>query len=168
MSPRPFLAPVHAKLAKQYAPKDVWTPAFNVGVTSAGVGLFISAIKNSLEAHNKGAMGVFTRTGWLAGYFAAAGVAFTVVDHQVANFIESSDNGIAGAAGGCAAGFVSGIRSGSIPKAMGLCAFMGTAIGTYDLAGGQLGWESGRKDRLTREKEHEQFFKKRQPAAADE
>jgi len=57
--------------------------------------------------------------------------------------IESKENGVAGASGGCAAGFVSGIRSGSVPKAMAMCAFMGAAVGTYDLAGGQLGWEKG-------------------------
>jgi hypothetical protein len=37
------------------------------GLTGAGVGLFISAIQNSLQTHNKGAMGVFTRTGWVRG-----------------------------------------------------------------------------------------------------
>lgn len=88
------------------------------------------------------------------------------MDHTVANMIESSDNGIAGASGGCAAGFVSGIRSGSIPKAVGMCAFMGSMVGTYDLAGGQLGWESGKKPRSEREKERESFFKKK--AVAEE
>lgn len=97
---------------------------------------------------------------------AAAGFAFAAVDHTVANMIESSDNGIAGASGGCAAGFVSGIRSGSIPKAVGMCAFMGSMVGTYDLAGGQLGWESGKKPRSEREKERESFFKKK--AVAEE
>lgn len=79
----------------------------------------------------------------------------------MANIVESSDNGLAGAAGGCAAGFVSGIRTGSVTKAMGMCAFMGAAVGTYDLAGGQLGWEHGRKPRAEREKERENFFKRR-------
>jgi hypothetical protein len=44
---------------------------------------------------------------------------------------------------------------------MGMCAFLGTAIGTYDLAGGQLGWENGRKGREEREVERLKFFKKR-------
>lgn len=92
---------------------------------------------------------------------ATAGFVFSYVDHTVANIRESSTDGVAGAAGGCAAGFVSGIRTGSIPKAMGMCAFLGAAIGTYDLAGGQLGWEKGRKSRDEREVERLDFFKKR-------
>ncbi|KAL8290176.1 hypothetical protein RQP46_003115 [Phenoliferia psychrophenolica] len=162
LPPRPFLPPLQP-LAPQvaYSPTSAISPAFNVGLTSAGVGLFVSAIKNSLETHNKGAMGVFTRTGWIVGYFATAGFVFSYVDHTVANIRESSTDGVAGAAGGCAAGFVSGIRTGSIPKAMGMCAFLGAAIGTYDLAGGQLGWEKGSKNRDEREKDRLEFFKKR-------
>jgi hypothetical protein len=95
---------------------------------------------------------------------ATAGFVFSFVDHTVANAVESSTNGIAGATAGCAAGFVTGIRTGSLPKAMGMCAFMGAAVGTYDLAGGQLGWEGGKKDRSVREKERQSFFKKRDVA----
>ena len=71
LPPRPFLPPLQsaAHHVHAYHPSPVLGPAFNVGVTSAGVGLFISAIKNSLEPHSKGAMGVFTRTGWIVGYF---------------------------------------------------------------------------------------------------
>ena len=95
---------------------------------------------------------------------ATAGFVFSYVDHAVANLAESKDNGLAGAAGGCAAGFVSGVRTGSLPKAMGMCAFMGAAVGTYDLAGGQLGWESGRKSRAEREEDRLSFFKKKEEA----
>ena len=33
------------------------------GAVSAGAGLLVSAIQNSIQTHNKGALGVFTRTG---------------------------------------------------------------------------------------------------------
>lgn len=69
LPPRPFLAPYAPTIAKAYHPVSPLSPAFNVGLTGAGVGLFVSAIKNSLETHNKGAMGVFSRTGWIIGYF---------------------------------------------------------------------------------------------------
>lgn len=154
-------------MPKGYHPVAPLAPAFNAGVTGAGVGLFVSAIQNSLQNHNKGAMGVFTRTGWMIGYFATAGFVFSYVDNTVANTIESKTNGVAGAAGGCAAGFVAGIRSGSLPKAMGMCAFMGSLVGTYDLAGGQLGWESGKKPRSEREKERVAFFKQRAEATEE-
>lgn len=42
-------------------------PAFNLGMSaaaqSAGVGLLVSAVQNSMQKHDKGALGVFTRTG---------------------------------------------------------------------------------------------------------
>ncbi|KAK4701753.1 hypothetical protein P7C70_g4475, partial [Phenoliferia sp. Uapishka_3] len=235
LPPRSFLPPTKIVVPAAYTPTSALSPAFNVGLTSAGVGLFVSAIKNSLDVHNKGAMGVFTRTGWIVGYFAAgrsrsglgtpgkredtitsgvswqikaresyktsarqsqasecvvstrdsqlqihsriasvqqltayynlisatAGFVFSYVDHTVANLRASNTDGVAGAAGGCAAGFVSGIRTGSLPKAMGMCMFLGAAVGTYDLAGGQLGWEKGSKDREEREKDRMDFFKKR-------
>ncbi|KAM0746285.1 hypothetical protein T439DRAFT_319300 [Meredithblackwellia eburnea MCA 4105] len=165
LPPRPFLAPsTPYPLKEPFAPTPPLGPAFNVGLTSAGVGLFVSAVKNSLDTHNKGALGVFTRTGWIVGYFAAAGFTFSYIDHTVANIRGSSTDGVSGFTGGCAAGFVSGIRTGSIPKAAGMCAFMGAAVGTYDLAGGQLGWESGKKSREERERERLGFFKKRELA----
>lgn len=79
---------------------------------------------------------------------------------------ESTTSGLSGFSGGCAAGFVSGIRTGSLSKAMGMCAFLGTAVGTYDLAGRQLGWESGKKSREQREVERLQFFKTRSMGGA--
>lgn len=69
LPPRSFLAPAYPLAKAPYTQTDVFAPAFSAGVTSGGVGLFISAVKNSLESHNKGALGVFTRTGWIAGYF---------------------------------------------------------------------------------------------------
>ncbi|BGP39200.1 hypothetical protein JCM10450v2_003155 [Rhodotorula kratochvilovae] len=166
LPPRPFLAPYSQPLPKAYTPTGAFAPAFNASLTGAGVGLFVSAIKNSLETHNKGAMGVFSRTGWVIGYFASAGFAYSYVNHSVANLIESRDSGVAGAAGGCAAGFIMGMRGGSLPSAVGMCAFTGALVGTYDLAGGQLGWESGKKLRSEREKERMDFFKKRDGAEA--
>lgn len=50
---------------------------------------------------------------------------------------------------------------------MGMCAFMGSLVGTYDLAGGQLGWEGGKKPRSEREKERESFFKRKVEATEE-
>ncbi|KPV77558.1 uncharacterized protein RHOBADRAFT_41552 [Rhodotorula graminis WP1] len=99
---------------------------------------------------------------------ATASFAFSYVNHSVANLVESRDSGLAGASGGCAAGFITGLRSGSVPAAMGMCAFTGALVGTYDLAGGQLGWEKGRKMRSEREEDRVRFFKKRDDVEATE
>lgn len=69
LPPRPFLPPLSAPAVVAYSPTSALSPAFSVGITSAGFGLFVSAIKNSLDSHSKGAAGVFTRTGWLVPYF---------------------------------------------------------------------------------------------------
>jgi hypothetical protein len=53
----------------EYAEESALGAAFTVGLQSAAVGLFVSAAQNSLQSHNKGAMGVFTRTGGTIGLF---------------------------------------------------------------------------------------------------
>merc|ERR1711939_1191542 len=60
-------------------------PASTSAFQGAGIGLFVSAIKNSLESHNKGAMGIFTRTGWIGGYLAAIGFTYTATRNTLLN-----------------------------------------------------------------------------------
>ena len=80
-----------------FLPREPLAATFRVGMQSAGVGLLASALQNSLQRHDKGAMGIFTRTGGTIALFAAMGAAFTYVDSSVANFRETDDaaNGIA-------------------------------------------------------------------------
>ena len=54
-----------------YEAKGVVALAAQMGLYTGGVGLFISAIQNALTSHNRGAMGVFTRTGGTIGFFGA-------------------------------------------------------------------------------------------------
>ncbi|KAI5477333.1 mitochondrial inner membrane translocase complex, subunit Tim17/22 [Pseudohyphozyma bogoriensis] len=171
LPPRPFLpptTPLAPSTKPHYEPTGFVQPAFNAAVAGAGVGLFASTIKNSLESHSKGALGVITRTGWMAGYFAAAGAAFAGVQGFVADSRGTRDDGVASAFGGCAAGFVLGIRSGKLPTAFGLCAVLGAVEGTFDLAGGGLGAEGPVKERKEREEDRVNFFKKKSVMAADE
>lgn len=58
-------------------------PASTSAFQGAGIGLFVSAIKNSLESHNKGAMGIFTRTGWIGGYLGASAAALALLRRGV-------------------------------------------------------------------------------------
>jgi hypothetical protein len=46
-----------------YIEKPALEDALGVGLQSALAGFFVSAVQNSLQTHNKGAMGVITRTG---------------------------------------------------------------------------------------------------------
>ena len=49
--------------AEQHHPQDAIGAATKALLMTGGAGLFISAIQNSLQRENVGALGVFTRTG---------------------------------------------------------------------------------------------------------
>ncbi|TXT07248.1 hypothetical protein VHUM_03418 [Vanrija humicola] len=108
--------------------------ASRVTLQSAGVGLLVSAVQNALDKHDRGAMGVVTRTGGTIGFFAAMGFAYSFTQSFVSNTRET-DDALNGAAGGCAAGFIAGVRARSLPIAVGACAGMATLIGTFEAAG---------------------------------
>jgi hypothetical protein len=94
---------------------------------------------------------------------------------------KQTDDALNAAAGGCAAGFIAGVRARSLPLAFGACAAMGTAIGTFSAAGNvsalsTFQWFQTDKQSLTgtdrmsiprpeREERRLKFFKQRdQPA----
>ncbi|KAK4685972.1 hypothetical protein P7C73_g4162, partial [Tremellales sp. Uapishka_1] len=140
--------------------------ASRVTAQSAGVGLLVSAVQNALEKHDRGAMGIFNRTGGTIGFFAAMGFAFSFTQAAVANVRQTND-ALNGVAGGCAAGFVAGVRAKSLPMAFGACAAMGTLIGTFDAAGSALtGTDRLLTPRPEREERRLKFFKT--PKVAEE
>ena len=83
------------------------------------------------------------------------GATFALTESVVANQ-RKKDDYLNGVAGGCAAGFLAGIRgtslcqcsrkhiseraplARSLPMALASCAFLGTAVGTYDYGGRNL------------------------------
>ncbi|BEJ14920.1 hypothetical protein CspHIS471_0406870 [Cutaneotrichosporon sp. HIS471] len=132
--------------------------AIRVTLESAGAGLLVSAAQNALHTHDKGAMGIFTRTGGTIGLFAAMGFSFSFVADYVAN-LRQTDDPLNGAAGGCAAGFVAGLKRGSLPVAFGACAGMATLIGTFQEAGNNLTGGRGDETRPEREERRLRFFK---------
>lgn len=50
-------------VAETYSERSAIADGMTSGAASAGAGLLVSAIQNSVQTHNKGALGVFTRTG---------------------------------------------------------------------------------------------------------
>ncbi|OBZ78877.1 NADH-ubiquinone oxidoreductase 21 subunit, partial [Grifola frondosa] len=138
-----------------YDPKPSLQYASQIGLYSAGVGLFASTIQNALSSHSSGAMGFLTRSGGTIGFFAAMGATFAFTEAVVANQREK-DDALNGAAGGCAAGFLAGIRARSIPVAIASCAVLGAAVGTFDYGGKRLIGEPARE---TQEERRKRFFK---------
>jgi hypothetical protein len=112
-----------------YEEKPALKNATAVGLQAAAVGAFVSAIQNALDTHSRGGLGFLTRTGSTIGTFgtllelvgsltsltklchilAAMGAAFAFTEGTVAN-ARRTDDPINGVAGGCAAGFLAGIR----------------------------------------------------------
>lgn len=115
-----------------YQPRPTLYSASVVGAQAAAVGAFVSTIQNALGKHSRGAAGFFTRTGGTIGFFgtflvqdphrirtrysslahcllAAMGFTFAFTDSFVANTREK-DDALNGVAGGCAAGFLAGVR----------------------------------------------------------
>ncbi|TIA72125.1 hypothetical protein E3P92_02012 [Wallemia ichthyophaga] len=117
------------------------TPALQLAgqgaIGGSGVGFLVSTVRNALETHNKGAMGVFTRTGSTISYFAAVGATFAFTETAVSN-VRGDQDAISSAAGGCAAGSLIGARSKSIPAAAGGCLLFGALMGAFQAAGGTL------------------------------
>ncbi|VDB99635.1 unnamed protein product [Peniophora sp. CBMAI 1063] len=128
--------------------------AIKLGSQGALVGTFVSVVQNALGTHSEGALGFATRYGGNIGFIAAMGATLAATEAFVANQREK-DDAVNGLAGGCAAGFLLGLRKRSLPIAAASCAFMGAAVGTYEYAGNKL---AGGPE-LSYEERRKRFFK---------
>ncbi|KAL5495377.1 hypothetical protein ACEPAI_840 [Sanghuangporus weigelae] len=151
------------KVGDFYVPKSTVKYASFAGLQGGIVGTLVATIQTALGKHNKGATGVFTRYGGTIGFFAAMGFTFAATEAIVANTREKDDP-LNGVAGGCAAGFLAGLRARSIPAAFASCAFLGTAVGVYDRTGRIAGEKRDRESPETWEERRKQFFKQKPPA----
>ncbi|EAU93174.1 hypothetical protein CC1G_10542 [Coprinopsis cinerea okayama7 len=142
-----------ADALKGFTPKPALDYAAKVGLQAGGFGLFISALQTAFGKHNHGAMGVVTRTGGTIGFFAAMGATFAFTEATVRNSREE-DDAWNGAAGGCAAGFLAGLRAKSLPASFAGCIALGATMGVYDYSGQLAGVQESRDEKRAR------FFKK--------
>ncbi|RSH83445.1 uncharacterized protein EHS24_007129 [Apiotrichum porosum] len=168
-SSRAFIAPSVVEGQQHlFHQHDTLNIATRITLQSAGAGLLVSAVQNALDRHDRGAMGIFTRTGGTIGLFAGMGFMYSFTQSYVANLREKDDS-LNGAAGGCAAGFLAGVRARSFPMAVGACAGLGAVIGTFDAAGASLAGD-GRQDLSRKEREQLRlsFFKQPKEAATEE
>jgi len=141
-------------MSESYESKPALKQASRVALQAGTIGLIVSTVQNALGKHSHGAMGVVTRTGGTIGFFAAMGATFAFTEAFVANERQKND-ALNGAAGGCAAGFLAGIRSRSLPMAAGGCVLLGAAVGAFDYSG-QLAGDAG----MTKEERRLKFFKR--------
>ncbi|KAF9270186.1 hypothetical protein L218DRAFT_952370 [Marasmius fiardii PR-910] len=138
----------------EFEPKATIKKTMKWGLQGAAIGLVYSTLQNALGRHSHGAAGIFTRTGSTITFFAAMSATFAFTEAAVANQ-RLKDDSLNSVAGGCAAGFLAGIRSRSLPAAVAGCAFLGATTGLFDRAG-QFTGDSGWYDEESRSK----FLKK--------
>ncbi|KAL0581598.1 hypothetical protein V5O48_000414 [Marasmius crinis-equi] len=126
----------------EFEPKHTLERTSVWALKTGAVGLVYSTLQNALGQHSSGAAGVFTRTGGTITFFAGMGAAFAFTEAFVANQ-RHTDDALNAAAGGCAAGFLAGIRARSLPTAVAGCAFGGATMGLFERSGkfmGDSGW----------------------------
>ncbi|KAJ7706240.1 hypothetical protein B0H17DRAFT_1036363 [Mycena rosella] len=107
-----------------YEQKPAIQNALKLGGQSALAGVLLIGVRNALAGRNTGFLGP-------VGILTAVGATFAVTEAVVANQRET-DDAMNGAAGACAAGFLLGLRSRSLPAAIGACTLMGGMMGMYD------------------------------------
>jgi len=148
----------------QYEPKPSLAYATKVAVQAAGVGALLASLQRIVGPPLlPPGSGFWATAGRNAGVFATIGATFAFTETAVANYRQTNDP-LNGAAGGCAAGFLAGIRARSLPMAVAGCAALGAAVAGFDYSG-QLAGESASQEKL--EERRKRFFKQPRPQPAE-
>ncbi|KAF7347879.1 NdufA11 NADH dehydrogenase subunit [Mycena venus] len=112
----------------QYQEKPSLQNAFLLGGQSAIVGAITAGLRNALSGRNRGFLAPI-------GLFTAVGATFAMTESVVANQ-RQTDDAISAASGACAAGFLLGLSTRSLPMAIGTCGMMGGVMGMYKYTNG--------------------------------
>ncbi|KAF7630540.1 NADH-ubiquinone oxidoreductase 213 kDa subunit [Aspergillus flavus] len=120
-----------------YHPKDAIQAAMKTTMLTGGVGLFASAVQNTLTRKNVGPFGVFVRSGGTIGVFAAMGGTYEFVKTASANLREKEDHWNV-ALGGFFSGTILGLRARTFPALLGYGAALATFMGAFEYTGGSL------------------------------
>ncbi|KAL3479536.1 hypothetical protein BJX99DRAFT_255531 [Aspergillus californicus] len=120
-----------------YHPQPTFARTLKTTGLTGSVGLFASAVQNTLARSNVGPWGIFVRSGGTIGVFAAMGGTYEFVKTASANLREQEDSWNV-ALGGFFAGAILGSRARTFPALLGYGAALATAMGTFDYSGGTL------------------------------
>ncbi|KAK3317871.1 hypothetical protein B0T19DRAFT_300562 [Cercophora scortea] len=121
----------------QYHAKDAIGPGVRGALVGGGAGLFVAALRNSMQRTNVGAWGVFTRGGSAITTVSAVMGMYEFSRIAAANLREKEDH-YNQAIGGFLAGSILGLRTGRMPRILGLGAFSAVVMAAYDYTGGSL------------------------------
>ncbi|KAN0080554.1 hypothetical protein V8E54_003758 [Elaphomyces granulatus] len=128
---------------KKYHPKDVISAAMKTTMLTGGIGLFASAVQNTLVKQNVGPWGVFVRTGSTITIFAAMGGTYEFVKTASANLREKEDYWNV-TLGGFFAGSILGLRARTVPAVLGYGVALATTLGAFEYTGGIWGYSRSR------------------------
>ncbi|CAG7919796.1 unnamed protein product [Penicillium olsonii] len=120
-----------------YHAKDAISAAMKATMLTGGVGLFASAVQNTLTRQNVGPLGIFIRGGGTIGVFAAMGGTYEFVKTASANLREKEDH-YNTALGGFFSGAILGLRVRTFPALLGYGVALSTAMTAFEYTGGSL------------------------------
>lgn len=120
-----------------YQPQDAITEAIRVGSLVGAGGFLISAVQNTIQKENVGAMGVLTKFGGTTAIFVGVGTMYGFVSTASSNLREKDDMW-SQVHGGAAGGALMGLRTRSMASALGSALLFGTVLGAVQYTGGTL------------------------------
>ncbi|KAL4921634.1 hypothetical protein BDW62DRAFT_208220 [Aspergillus aurantiobrunneus] len=120
-----------------YHPQDTIARTMKTTGLTGSVGLFASAVQNTLARQNVGPWGIFVRSGSTIGILAAMGGTYEFVKTSSANLRETEDHWNV-ALGGFFSGSILGLRARTFPALLGYGAALATAMGVFEYTGGSL------------------------------
>ncbi|RMZ91870.1 hypothetical protein DV736_g912, partial [Chaetothyriales sp. CBS 134916] len=120
-----------------YTPKDAIALALRSGAVTGSGGLLISAVQNTLQRQNVGALGVVSRFGGTTAMFAVVGVAYGFTSAAASN-LRQKDDFWDQVYGGATAGFLLGLRNRSMASALGTSLMFGSVMGVVAYTGGSI------------------------------
>ncbi|PGH26551.1 hypothetical protein AJ80_01680 [Polytolypa hystricis UAMH7299] len=121
----------------KYHPQDALSAAVKTTLVTGGVGLFASAVQNTLQKQNVGPWGVITRSGGTIALFASMGGTYQFVKTASANLREKDDHWNSALAG-IFSGAIIGLRVRTFPAVIGYGLALGTTLFAFDFTGGSL------------------------------
>ncbi|PLW06356.1 hypothetical protein PCANC_16263 [Puccinia coronata f. sp. avenae] len=123
--------------SKPYDYRPALGLASELGLYTGLAGTIVGAINHGVISPTEANRGYIANVAKFGAMAAAVGFAFGGVSQSLASIREENDPWNA-TAGGCASGFLLGMRSGQISTALGQCAMWGAVAGGVNYAGDTL------------------------------
>ncbi|KAJ5168058.1 NADH-ubiquinone oxidoreductase [Penicillium canariense] len=127
----------HHEEDHSYHPQDAVSAAIKTTMLTGGVGLFASAVQNTLVRQNIGPLGIFIRSGSTITILAAMGGTYEFAKTASANLREKQDP-VNTAIGGFFSGAILGLRARTLPAVLGYGVALSAGMYAFDYTGGNL------------------------------